>query len=183
MSYDALPMLAFTTAGLFALWAAVACRFARRHGLPGSEALIWVGLSGAFFLLSLAKTARGLGLFPGIGGLLRDIFRQHGWYENRRSLQFAASIVVAVTVIALVVWGVLWTRRYVNRHSLALGFAGLASGFAMIRFISLHEVDAWNAKLPWAPMVVDVVAAAGVSAVAIARLRQLKTAAVRSIQP
>jgi hypothetical protein len=50
-----------------------------------------------------------------------------------------------------------------------VGFAGLTVGFGIIRFISLHEVDAWNANAPKARTAIDLVAAAGVSAVAIAR--------------
>jgi hypothetical protein len=65
---------------------AVACRRAHYHGLPGSDTLVWAGLSAAFFLLSLMKTARGLGLLR--GDFLRGIFKQRGWYEDRRSLQF-----------------------------------------------------------------------------------------------
>jgi hypothetical protein len=73
----------------------------------------------------------------------------------------------------LVSWGLLWAWHYIKRYRLAVGFAGLTVGFGIIRFISLHEVDAWNADAPWARTVVDLVAAAGVSAVAIARLCQL----------
>jgi len=80
---------------LLGLWTAVACRRAQLHGLPGSDALVWAGLSGAFFLLSVMKTARRLGLLHGFGTFLRDIFKQSGWYEDRRSLQIAASIAVA----------------------------------------------------------------------------------------
>ena len=83
------------------------------------------------------------------------------------------SIAVAVAVMVLVVWGLLWAWHYIRRYRLAIGFASLTVGFGIIRFISLHEVDAWNAGAPWARTVVDLVAAAGVSAVAIARLRQL----------
>jgi hypothetical protein len=108
MSDDVLRVVALTIACLFGLWTAVACRRAQYHGLPGSDALIWAGLSGVFFLLSLLKTARGLGLLRGFGGFLRDIFKQRGWYEDRRSLQIAASIAIAVVVIALIVWGLLW---------------------------------------------------------------------------
>ena len=50
-------------------------------------------------------------------------------------------------------------------------FADLTVGFAIIRFISLHQVDPWNSDAPWARSIVDLFAAAGVSAVAIARLR------------
>jgi hypothetical protein len=175
MSDDILRVAALTVACLFGLWTAVACRRAQYHGLPGSDALVWAGLSGAFFLLSLMKTARGLGLLRGFGGVVRDIFKQRGWYEDRRSLQIAASIAVAVVVVVLVVWGLLWAWHYIKRYRLAIGFAGLTVGFGIIRFISLHEVDAWNANAPWARMVVDLVAAAGVSAIAIARLWQLRT--------
>jgi hypothetical protein len=174
MTDDVLRIAALAVACLLGLWTAVACRRAHSHGLPGSDALVWAGLSSVFFLLSLMKTARGLGLLRGFGGFLRDIFKQRGWYEDRRTLQITASVAVAVVVMVLVVWGVLWAWHYIKRYRLALSFAGLTVGFAMIRFISLHEVDAWNADAPWARTVVDLVAAAGVSAVAIARLCQLR---------
>jgi len=118
-------------------------------------------VSGVFFLLSLMKTARGLGLLRGFGDFLRGIFKQRGWYEDRRSLQIAASIAVAVVVMALVVWGLLWIWHRIKRYRLAVGFAGLTVGFGIIRFISLHEIDAWNAEAPWARTAVDLVAAAG----------------------
>ena len=174
MGDDVLRVVALTIASVFGLWTAVACRRARYHGLPGSDALIWAGLSAALFLLSLIKTARGLGLLRGFGGLLRDFFKQRGWYEDRRSLQIAASIAIAVIVIALIVWGLRWAWHYIKRYRLAIGFMGLTLGFAIIRFISLHEVDAWSANAPWARTAVDLVAAAGISAVAIARLWQLR---------
>ncbi len=60
-----------------------------------------------------------------------------------------------------------------RRYRLAIGFAALAVGFAVIRFISLREVDAWNASLPWVRVVVDLTAAAGASTLAVVRLRQL----------
>jgi hypothetical protein len=179
MSDDVLRVAALTIACLFGLWTAVACRRARYHGLPGSDALIWAGLSVAFFLLSLMKAARGLGLLRGFGGFLRDIFKQRGWYEDRRSLQITASIAIAIVVIALIVWGLLWAWHYIKRYRLAIGFTALTLGFAIIRFISLHEVDAWNANAPWARTAIDLVAAAGVSVVAIARLWQLRVFALR----
>jgi hypothetical protein len=174
MTDDILRIAALLVPSLLGVWTAVACRRAYYHGLPGSDALVWAGLSAVFFLLSLVKTARGLGLLRGFGDFLRDIFKQRGWYEDRRTLQITASVAVAVTVLVLVVWGLLWAWHYIKRYRLAIGFAGLTMGFGIIRFISLHEVDAWNAAAPWARTVVDLVAAAGVSAVAIARLCQLR---------
>jgi hypothetical protein len=86
---------------------------------------------------------------------------------------------MVVAVIALIVWGLIWAWHYIKRYRLAIGFTGLTLGFAIIRFISLHEVDAWNAHAPWVRTAVDLVAAAGVSAVAIARLWQLRDFALR----
>src|SRR3954454_22222582 len=105
MTDDVLRVATLMVPCLFGVWSAVACRRAQCHGLPGSDALVWAGLSGAVFLLSLMETARALGLLRGLGELLRGIFKQRGWYEDRRSLQIAASIAVAVVVMALFVWG------------------------------------------------------------------------------
>ena len=148
MKSGVLRVATLTVPCLFGLWTAVACREAQYHGLPGSDALVWAGLSGTFFLLSLLKTARGLGLLRQFRDFLRGIFKQRGWYEDRRSLQIAASIIVAVVVMVLVVWGLLWTR---------------------------YRLAAWNANAPKARTAIDLVAAAGVSAVAIARLCQLQS--------
>jgi len=173
MTDDVLRVAALSVACLVGSWTAVACRRAHCHGMPGSDALVWAGLSAVFFLLSLVKTARGFGFLHGFGNFLRDIFKQRGWYEDRRTLQIMASTAVAVVVMLLVIWGLIWAWHYIKRYRLAVGFAGLTVGFGIIRFISLHEVDAWNAAAPWARTAVDLVAAAGVSAVAIARLSQL----------
>jgi hypothetical protein len=173
MTDDVLRFATLLLPCLLGLWTAIACRRAHYHGLPGSDALVWAGLSAVFFLLFFMKTARGFGLLHGFGNFLRDIFKQRGWYEERRAFQITVSIAVAVVVMALIVWGLLWAWHNIKRYRLAVGFASLTVGFGFIRFISLHEVDAWNADAPWARTAIDLVAAAGVSAVAIARLCQL----------
>jgi len=71
------------------------------------------------------------------------------------------------------IYGLLWAWHYIKRYRLAIGFTALGVGFGIISFISLHEVDAWNAAMPWVRVFVELIAAAGASAVAIARLRQL----------
>lgn len=173
MTDDTLRILVLLVPCLLGLWTAIACRRAYHHGQPGSDALVWAGMSALFFLLFLVKTARGLGLLRSFGQDLRGLFKQMGWYQDRRTLQIAASIAVAAAVIVLIVWGLRWAWHYIKRYRLAIGFAALTVGFGIVRFISLHEVDAWNAGAPWIRTVVDLVAAGGVSAVAIARLRQL----------
>src|ERR1700704_1834248 len=133
---DVLRVAAPLVACLLGLWTAIACQQAHYHGLPGSDALVWAGLSAVFFLLALMKTARGLALLHGFGGFLRDAFKQRGWYEDRRTLQIRASIVVAVVVLVLIAGGLLWAWHYIKRYRLAIGFAGLTVGFGIIRFIS-----------------------------------------------
>jgi len=177
MADDVLRVLALFVPCPLGLWAAVACR--RAHGLPGSDALVWAGLSAVFFLLSLMTTARGVHLPRRFGDILRDIVKQLGWYEDRRTFQITASIAVAITVMVLVIWGLPLAWHHFRRYRLAIGFASLTVGFGIVRFISLHEVDAWSANTTWARTVIDLVAAAGVSAAALARIRQLSAAMQR----
>ena len=93
--------------------------------------------------------------------------------ETAARSQIVATVGVALIAIVLLLYGLLWMWHYIKRYRLAIGFAAMAVGFGVIRFISLHEVDAWNAAMPWARVVVDLTAAAGASAVAITPLRQL----------
>jgi hypothetical protein len=174
MSEDAgLCVAALLAAGLLGAWTAWACRRAQQRGLPGADTLVWAGLAAVFLLLSLTRLARRLGWLKGWGDWLRTLAKQNDLYANRRPYQIVASVGVALVAAVLLVYGLLWMRHYIKRYRLAIGFAALAVGFGIIRFISLHEVDAWNAAMPWARVVVELIAAAGVSAVAIARLRHL----------
>src|SRR5262245_9603857 len=176
MSWDAGRVLcaaALLVAGLLGAWGGWACHRAQQRGLPGADAPVWAGLAAVFLLLSQAKLARVLGWIKGLGVWLRTLAKQHDLYANRRQFQIVASVAVALIVIALFLYGLRWMWHHIRRYRLAIGFAGLAVGFGIIRFISLHEVDAWNEAMPWARVVVELIAAAGASAVAIARLHQL----------
>jgi len=164
---------ALLAAGLLGTWAAWACRRAQQRGEAGFDAPVWAGLSAVFLLLSQAKLTRGLGVLKGLGDWLRMLAKQNDLYANRRQFQIVASVAVALIVLVLFMYGLLWVWHAIKRYRLAIGFAALVVGFDIIRFISLHEVDAWNAAMPWARVVVELVAAAGASAAAVARLRQL----------
>jgi hypothetical protein len=142
--------------------------------LPGGDAVVWASLSVVFLLFSQTKLARVLGLLRGWGEWLRQLAKEYHLYTGRRPFQIIATAGVALVVVVLLVIGLLALRDYIRRYRLAIGFASLAVGFGIIRFISLHEVDAWNEALPWLRVVVELIAAGGASAVAIARLRQLR---------
>lgn len=164
---------ALLAAGLLGAWTAWACHQARRRGLPGSDAFVWAALAVVYLLFSQTKLARFLGLLKGLGWWLRVVAREHGVYAGRRPYQIAATVVVAAVMVILLAIGLASMWDYIKRYRLAIGFTALAVGFALIRFISLHEVDAWNAQLPWLRVLIELIAAAGASTVAVARLRQL----------
>lgn len=169
-----LRFVALMAAGLLGVLTAWTCHRAQARGVPGSDALVWAGLAAVFLLYAFVRLARDLGLLRGWGWWLRTLARQHDLYADRRGVQLLVTIIVAVVVVALLIYGLIWFWHYIKRYRLAIGFAGIAIGYAVIRFVSLHEVDAWNDAHPWAPIAAELIAAAGASAVAIARLRQLK---------
>jgi hypothetical protein len=173
MLVHSMRFAALLAACLLAVWVAWACHRAQRRGLPDAEAIVWAGLASVFLLLSLLKLARGLGWLKGLGEWLRTFAKQNGLYDNRRPFQIIASVAVALVVVILLTYGLLWIWHYIKRYRVAVGFAALAVGFGIIRFISLHEVDAWNAAMPWARTIIELTAAAGASSVAIVRLRYL----------
>lgn len=182
MTSDAVRIAAFLAASLLGLWTALACQRAHARGLPGSDAVVWAALSTVLLLVALMKTVRGSGLLSGLGGFLRNVFKERGWYDDRRTLQIAASAIVAAAVVILIAWGFRWIWHHIKRYRLAIGFMGLTLGFGAIRLISLHEVDAWNAAAPWARTVVDLIAAAGVSTLATARLIQLRNSDTQHVR-
>jgi hypothetical protein len=168
-----LSIAALLATGALGAWTAWACHQARKRGLPGSDAVVWAGLAAVFLMLSQTKLARVLGLLKGWGQWLRELAKEYHLYGGRRPFQIAATVGVTLVVTVLLVIGVIWAWHYIKRYRLAIGFASLAVGLGVVRFISLHEVDAWNAAWPWARVVIELVAAAGASAVALVRLRQL----------
>ncbi len=169
-----LRIVALVIAAAFAAWTARACHRARSRGAPGADAAVWAVLALVYLLMAETKAARAVGLLTGLGLWLRAIAREYDLYAGRRPFQVAATVAVAAVALVLLVVGVVSFWNYIKRFRLAVGFTALAVGFAMIRFISLHEVDAWNARMPWMGAVIDLAAAAGASTVALVRLWQLR---------
>jgi hypothetical protein len=164
---------ALLVAGAVAAWTAWACRRAQQHGLPASDALVWVGVSGVFLGLAVLKMARELGIFSGWGAYLRFLARDYHVYADRRTFQVIVTVAVALAAVVLLLYGLVWFWDSIKRYRLAIGLTAVVLGYVAIRFVSLHEVDAWNSAHPWVRTYVDLIAASGTSAIAIARLRQL----------
>ena len=169
-----LCIAALTTAGALGAWTAWTCRRARRHGVPAGDWIVWAALAVVYLAFAQTRVAKVLGWLKGFGAWLRVLAREHHLYANRRPVQIAATVLVAAVVVAVLAYGIVSWWDYIKRYRLAIGFTGLAVGFGMIRFISLHEVDAWNVQMPWMRVAVELTAAAGASAVALVRLRQLR---------
>jgi hypothetical protein len=165
---------AFAVAGALAAWTAWACHRARKHGAPAADVVVWAVLALMYDLLALTKLDRVGGWVLAIGAWLRLEARQYQVYDGRRPLQIVASLAVSAAVAILLVVGIVSLWSHLRRHRTAIGFSGLALGFGAIRFISLHEVDAWNAALPWVRVVVELTASVGAASVALARLGQLR---------
>ncbi len=134
---------------------------------------MWAVLAGVLLLFSQTKLVAVMGVLERLGWWLRVTSREHRLYDNRRPFQLAASVAVATIVLVLLAAGIASISHSMKRHRLAVGFTGLAVGFGIIRFISLHEVDAWDAQMPWLRVVVDLTAATGGSAIAFIRLHKL----------
>jgi hypothetical protein len=169
-----LCIAALMVTGLLGAWTAQACYRARRQGQPGSDHAIWAALAVVFILFAQTRLARVLGLLKGLGAWLRVLARQHHLYAGRRSIQIMATTAVVVVVAVLLAIGVASAWDYIKRYRLAIGFTGIAVGFGLIRFISLHEVDAWNRDFPWMKDAAELVAAVGASSVAAVRLAQIR---------
>jgi hypothetical protein len=166
---------AFLVAGALGAWTAGACHRARRRGAHGSDAAIWAALAVVYLAMAQLKSARMLGWLIGLGIWLRAIARQLGYYQDRRLFQIAATLAVLAVAAILMAIGIATYWDAIRRYRLAIGFTGIAVGFAAIRFISLHEVDAWNRDMPWIGALAELTAAAGASAIALLRLRQVRT--------
>jgi len=169
-----LCIAALMITGLLGACTARACSRAHRQGQPGSDRAIWAGLAIVCVLFAQTRLERVLGWLKGLGAWLRVLAREHHFYAGRRPIQIVATIAVVLVVAVLLAIGIASAWDYVKRYRLAIGFTGIAVGFGLIRFISLHEVDAWNRTLPWVWDAAELIAAMGASSVAAVRLAQLR---------
>lgn len=164
---------ATTAASLLAVWTAAACLRNRRPELSGRDAIFWGALALVFFTYSQIKLAKDLGWLHGSGEWIRDLARAYALYDDRRPFQIAVTAVIALAALCVFLYGVYWMAPVLKRYRLAFGFAALAVGCAMIRLVSLHEIDGWFVELPWLRPAFDLIGAGGASLAALSRLHSL----------
>ncbi len=165
-----LEAAALFVAAASAGWAAASCRSARRVGRTAADARVWAAVSTLFLFLALARVAQA---GPWLGGALRALARGFRVYGDRRPLQIAVTIGLAIFALAALAAGLRSLWDLLRRYRLAAASVAITVSLALIRFVSLHEVDAWDKAWPWARMVIDVATSVLASAASLARVRQL----------
>lgn len=165
-----LEAAALLAAAASAAWAAMACRGARREGRAGADARVWTAVAFLFLGLALARVAR---VGPLLGALMRRLARGFDLYGDRRVLQIAATIGLATFAVVALFVGLRSLWDFMKRYRLAAGCVSATLALALIRFVSLHEVDAWDETWPWARVVIDISTSALASAASMARVRQI----------
>jgi hypothetical protein len=162
---------AFAMVSMAAVWAALACRRARRDGRPGADSRAWTIVAVLFLALACSRAVQA---GPWLGVELRRLARTNGLYESRRPYQIAATLgFAALAVIAFAV-GLRSIWEALKRYRLAASCIAVILASALIRFVSLHEVDAWNRQWPWVRITIDLGISALASAAALARVRQVR---------
>ncbi len=160
----------FLVASASAGWAALACRSARRSGRAGGDAHVWMVVSALFLGLAAARVAHA---GPWLGALLRRLARASQLYGDRRPLQVAVTLALAVFAVVALSVGLRYAWEALKRYRLAAGCVAAAIASAGIRFVSLHEVDAWDRAWPWVRIVLEMGISALAMAAAVVRARQV----------
>ncbi len=164
-----LEAAAFFTAAAAAVLAALECRSAGIRGRPGADARVWAAIA-AFFLVLAAGRIVQLG--PWLGMVMRQLARDAGAYQGRRPFQIAATVTVAFFALAAMAFGLRSIWDVLKRYRLAAGCVSLILASGIIRFISLHEVDAWNRRWSWIRVSLDLAPSSLAAVVALVRARQ-----------
>jgi hypothetical protein len=116
-----------------ALWLSLA-----RVDRERASFLLWLGVTAFLVALGINKQLDLQTYFTEVG---RDLFRDHGWYENRRVAQ-AWFIGIIATLGLTTLAGAAWFGRHlVRKDPLAFGGALFLMTFAVIRAASFHHVD------------------------------------------
>lgn len=170
MAERLLEAAAFLTVSLAAGWAALVCRRARRRGRPGGDARAWAVVAVLFLALA---ASRAIQAGPWLGGELRRLARANGLYQGRRPYQIAATVALAAFAAGALAVGVRALWEALKRYRLAASCIAIIVASAAIRFVSLHEVDAWNREWPWVRVSIDLGTSALAIVAALARVRQV----------
>ena len=102
------------------------------------ERLFWKILSVLFLLLGINKQLDLQSLVTELGRLMA---RDEGWYESRRTVQFAFILAVGALGVAAAVAGIYLVRKGTRGAWIAALGAALVTAFVIIRAASFHHFD------------------------------------------
>jgi hypothetical protein len=111
-----------------------------KRPLSTSKHRFWFGLALGMLLLGLNKQQDLTGLLT---KLARDKAWQEAWYFSRQPVQFALIAAAGLIFGLLFFWLARKTKPASRRQGLALFGLVFLTGFALIRAVSLHAVDAF----------------------------------------
>jgi hypothetical protein len=124
--------------------AAVLCLFSARRAMGlrtarhDASPLFWFGLAALFVALGINKQLDLQSWFTSVG---REMARNGGWYEQRRTVQMIFIIALASTGVIAIAW-LLWRiRRSWRSHGLAVLGTIFLIVFIIIRAGSFHHFD------------------------------------------
>jgi hypothetical protein len=123
--------------------AAISC-FITAHELDAEyagnskELLTWRSLSALFLGLGAYKQLDHL---MEIGEAVRAFAYSESWYDQRRFVQRALIVLVAITCVVAERSFLMWARTTPASTRLALSGATIMLGFVLIRAASLHNID------------------------------------------
>ncbi len=159
----------FLVACAAAGWASLACGRVRREGGAGGDARVWAIVSLLFLGLAGARLAHA---GPWLGAVLRRLARASQLYGDRRPLQIAVTLALAALALVALTVGLRYAWEALKRYRMAAGCVAAVLASGGIRFVSLHEVDAWDRAWPWVRVGLEVGISALATAAAAARARQ-----------
>jgi hypothetical protein len=139
--------------------------------MPGADTRAWTLVAGLFLALACSRAIQA---GPWLGVELRRLARESGLYQGRRPYQIAATVVLAAMALVAFTVGLRSIWEALKRYRMAASCIAVIMASALIRFVSLHEVDAWNQQWPWVRVSIDLATSALALAAALARVRQVR---------
>ncbi len=174
-NYFVMPMMGLTAV---ALWSAAGASYARRRVVAGiREPVIWAVTGLVFAVFVLLKADRIAEFIEGIG---RNQAKAGGMYGQRH--MFQVMVIAGVVLVGALLWR--WAAKHLakrwRRYQWAFVGVGLIVCFAMIRMVSLHELDALGGTLMLAKGVVECAGCAMAMWAGLRRLKELQVPAERA---
>lgn len=134
--------LGWFTAAAYLIGALVCWKAARAadndSSRGGQSPLLWILFALFLFALGINKQLDLQTWFTLVG---KHFAQSTGWYEQRRIVQFAFVVIIALCGIIAAILGIWWASRLPVPYRVAMAGAIFLGSFVIIRASSFHHVD------------------------------------------